>query len=70
MTHFRALWPHRALQVEHYLCFAGQHRNMPRVCFMCQSPSQVGGHITSGCWDCAVVNLGHVFVNTDGYIKV
>ena len=40
------------------------------ICFMCQSPSQVGGHITSGSWDCAVVNLGHVFVNTDGYIKV
>ena len=37
---------------------------------MCQSPSQVGGHITSGRWDCAVVNLGHVFANTDGYIKV
>ena len=40
------------------------------ACFMGQSPNQVGGRITSGRWDCAVVNCGHVLANTDRYIKV
>ena len=45
---------------------------MPHACLMGQSPSQVGGRITSGCWDCAVAICGHVFANMDRYtcIKV
>ena len=33
---------------------------MPDACLMGQSPSQVGGPITSGRWVCAVVICGHV----------
>ena len=45
---------------------------MRHACLMGQSPRQVGSHITSGCWVCAVVICGHVFAKTDRYtcIKV
>ena len=43
---------------------------MPHACLMGQSPSRVGGCITSSRWVCAVVICGYVFANTDRYTYI